>query len=188
MIKGVTAQRAKGAAGVVLDVHTGEVIAMVSVPTFNPNRFEVPKPPMVRGRDGKMHAGVIQCDQLPLCNRVVQARYELGSVFKPLSIGAAMDAGVVTDMAKRYDATRPLQIGGYAIHDHDALNTWMNVPEALIHSSNIVAARIADELHDAAGDRLAQVYRQLEFDRRASIELDEQDRRSGRANGAASPI
>ena len=73
---------------------------MVSVPTFNPNRFDVPQAPMVRGRDGKMRAGVIQCDQLSLCNRVVQARYELGSVFKPLSIGAAMDAGVVTDMSK----------------------------------------------------------------------------------------
>jgi cell division protein FtsI (penicillin-binding protein 3) len=173
-IKGVTAQRAKGAAGIVLDVHTGEVIAMVSVPTFNPNRFEVPQVPMVRGRDGKMHAGVIQCDQLPLCNRVVQARYELGSVFKPLSIGAAMDAGVVTDMSKLYDATKPIQIGGYAIHDHDALNIWMNVPQALIHSSNIVAARIADELQMADGNRLATIYRQLEFDRPVSIQLNEQ--------------
>ncbi len=62
---------------------------------------------MVRGRDGKMRAGAIQCDQLSLCNRVVQARYELDSVFKPLSIGAAMDAGVVTDMSKLYDATKP---------------------------------------------------------------------------------
>jgi cell division protein FtsI (penicillin-binding protein 3) len=174
MIKGVTAQRAKGAAGVVLDVHTGEVIAMVSVPTFNPNRFEVPQAPMVRGKDGKMRAGVIQCDQLPLCNRVVQARYELGSVFKPLSIAAAMDAGVVTDMSKLYDATKPIQIGGYAIHDHDALNIWMNVPQALIHSSNIVAARIADELQMADGNRLSAIYRQLEFDRPVSIGLDEQ--------------
>jgi cell division protein FtsI (penicillin-binding protein 3) len=174
MIKGVTSQRAKGAAGVVLDVHTGEVIAMVSVPTFNPNRFEVPQAPMVRGKDGNMRAGVIQCDQLPLCNRVVQARYELGSVFKPLSIGAAMDAGVVTDMSKLYDATKPIQIGGYAIHDHDALNIWMNVPQALIHSSNIVAARIADELQMADGDRLAAIYRQLEFDRPVSIGLNEQ--------------
>lgn len=177
MIKGVTAQSAKGAAGVVLDVRSGEVIAMVSVPTFNPNKLDpVQAPPPVMGKDGKLRAVPITCDMSPQCNRVVQARYELGSVFKPLSIGAAMDAGVVTDMAKRYDATKPLQIGGYAIHDHDALNIWMNVPEALIHSSNIVAARIADELRDAQGDKLAQVYRQLEFDRRASIELDEQDK------------
>ncbi|MBO9574784.1 MAG: penicillin-binding protein 2 [Sphingobium sp.] len=173
MIKGVTAQRAKGAAGIVLDVHTGEVVAMVSVPTFNPNKFEVPKPPMVQGRDGKWRPGVIQCDDLPLCNRVVQARYELGSVFKPLSIGAAMDAGTVTDMAKRYDATKPLEIAGRTIHDHDALNRWMNIPEALIHSSNIVAARIADEMGPGP---LQKLYRDLEFDRRASIELLEQDK------------
>ncbi len=172
-IKGVTAQRAKGAAGIVLDVHTGEVIAMVSVPTFNPNKLDpLPVLPPVMGKDGKLHPARIQCDQSPLCNRAVQARYELGSVFKPLSIGAAMDAGVVTDMARRYDATKPIEIGGFLIRDHDPLNRWLNVPEALIHSSNIVAARIADEM---GGDRLAVVYRQLEFDRRASIELDEQD-------------
>jgi len=176
-IKGVTAQRAKGAAGIVLDVHSGEVIAMVSVPTFNPNKLDpLPVLPPVMGRDGKLHPAPIPCDLSPRCNRVVQARYELGSVFKPLSIGAAMDAGVVTDLSKRYDATHPLEIGGFLIHDHDPLNRWMNVPEALIHSSNIVAARIADDLQMAAGNRLADVYRQLEFDRRASIELPEQDK------------
>lgn len=171
MIKGVTSQRAKGAAGVVLDVHTGEVVAMVSVPTFNPNRFEVPHAPMVRGKDGKMRPGIIHCEQLPLCNRVVQARYELGSVFKPLSIAAAMDAGTVTDMAKPYDALHPIQVGRFTIRDHDGLNRWINIPEALIHSSNLVAARIADEM---GGDRLAAIYRQLEFDRPVSIQLSEQ--------------
>ncbi len=83
-----------------------------------------------------------------------------------------MDAGVVTDMARRYDATKPIEIGGFLIRDHDARNSWLNVPQALIYSSNIVAARIADEM---GGDQLAVVYRQLEFDRRASIQLDEQD-------------
>ncbi len=173
MIKAVTAQRAKGAAGVVLDVHTGEVIAMVSVPTFNPNKFEMPEAPMVMGADGQMRPGVIQCDDLPLCNRVVQARYELGSVFKPLSIAAAMDAGTVTDMAKRYDATKPLEIAGRLIRDHDGLNRWLNVPETLIFSSNIVSARIADEM---GIEPLQKVYRDLEFDRRVTIELAEQDK------------
>ena len=173
MIKGVTSQRAKGAAGIVLDVHTGEVIAMVSVPTYNPNKFEVPHAPMVMGRDGKLRPKVIQCEDLPLCNRVVQARYELGSVFKPLSIAAAMDAGVVTDLSKTYDAVKPLEIAGRRIHDHDGLNRWINVPEALIHSSNIVTARIADEMGPAP---LQKLFRDLEFDRRASIQLAEQDK------------
>ena len=173
MIKGVTAKGAKGAAGIVLDVHTGEVIAMVSVPTFNPNKLDpLPVLPPIMGRDGKLRAAPIQCDQSPRCNRAVQARYELGSVFKPLSIAAAMDAGVVTDMGRRYDATKPIEIGGFRIRDHDGLNRWLNIPEALIHSSNIVSARIADEM---GGDQLSIVYRQLEFDRRASIQLDEQD-------------
>jgi cell division protein FtsI (penicillin-binding protein 3) len=171
MIQGVAIQRAKGAAGVVLDVHSGEVLAMVSLPTFNPNKLgPLPTPPLVRGKDGKMRAGTLPCEAMPLCNRVIQADYELGSVFKPLSIAAAMDAGIVPSMAHTYDATRPLEMGRFRIRDHDALNRWMNVPEALIHSSNIVAARIADEMGPVT---LERVYRGLEFDRRPSIELRE---------------
>jgi cell division protein FtsI (penicillin-binding protein 3) len=172
MIKGVTAQRAKGAAGVLLDVRNGEVLAMVSVPTFNPNKFSVPPAPMVRGRDGQMRPAIIQCEDLPLCNRVVQARYELGSVFKPLTIAAAMDAGVVTDLSRRYDATKPLEVARRRIRDHDGLNRWINVPEGLIHSSNILTARVADEMGAPA---LQKVFRDLEFDRRATIDISEQD-------------
>jgi cell division protein FtsI (penicillin-binding protein 3) len=171
MIRGVDLQRAKGGAGVVLDVRSGEVLAMVSLPTFNPNKLgQLPRPPMVMGKDGKMRPGIIPCEEMPLCNRVIQADYELGSVFKPLSIAAAMDAGVVTDLSRTWDATRPLEMGRFSIRDHDALNRWMNVPEALMHSSNIVAARIADEMGSAS---LEKAYRALQFDRRPAIELRE---------------
>jgi cell division protein FtsI (penicillin-binding protein 3) len=84
-----------------------------------------------------------------------------------------MDAGAVTSMSRRYDATAPIQVGGYRIKDDHALGRWLNVPEALIHSSNIVTARIADEM--GAGP-LQKLYRSLEFDRRPSIELSERAR------------
>lgn len=158
MAKGIAAQQAKGGAGIVLDARTGEVLALASAPTFNPNRLNPDVPANAT------------CDQSPRCDRVVQALYELGSTFKPLSIGAAMDAGVVTSMSKVYDATQPLEVGRFHIHDDHAQNRWLNVPETLIYSSNIVTSRIADEMGSAA---LQKVYRSLQFEERPSIELRE---------------
>ncbi|TNE43935.1 MAG: penicillin-binding protein 2 [Sphingomonadales bacterium] len=150
---GVVDQQAKGATGIVLDANTGEVIAMASFPVFDPNKL---------GQDDTARR-----------NNVVQSRYELGSTFKPIAIGAAMDAGVVTSMAKRYDATEPLKVGGYRIKDDHPLGRWLNVPETLIHSSNIVTARIADEM---GPEPMQKLYRALEFDQRPSIELKERAR------------
>jgi cell division protein FtsI (penicillin-binding protein 3) len=148
---GMTANSAKGAAGIILDAQTGEVIAMASLPVFNPNRLT-------------------PADSEARRNDVVQSRYELGSAFKPITMAAAMDAGVVTSMAKRYDATHNLQVGGYTIHDDHPMGRWLNVPETLIHSSNIVTAQIADQL-GAAG--MQKIFRELEFNRHPSIELKE---------------
>ncbi|KFG91619.1 Peptidoglycan glycosyltransferase [Sphingobium herbicidovorans NBRC 16415] len=152
----MVAQNAKGAGGVILDANTGEVIAMASIPVFDPNKLQ-------------NYAGK-SCSESPLCNQIVQARYELGSTFKPLSIGAAMDRGVITSMAKRYDATAPLAVAGFRIKDDHALGRWINVPEILVHSSNIGTARIADEMGAAS---MQQLFRNLQFDERAPIELKE---------------
>lgn len=152
----LVAQKAKGAGGIILDAKTGEVIAMASIPVFDPNKLE-------------NYAGK-QCSDSPLCNHMVQARYELGSAFKPLTIAAAMDHGTVTSMAKRYDATAPLAVAGFRIKDDHPLGRWIDVPEILVHSSNIGTARIADEMGAAPLQRL---FRSLEFDQRAPIEFNE---------------
>ncbi|MES2159127.1 MAG: penicillin-binding protein 2 [Pseudomonadota bacterium] len=152
----LVAQSAKGAGGIILDANTGEVVAMASIPVFDPNKLQ-------------NYAGK-SCGESPLCNHMVQARYELGSAFKPLSIAAAMDSGVVTSMAKRYDATAPLAVAGFRIKDDHALGRWVNVPEILVHSSNIGTARIADEMGAAP---LQKLFRALDFDQRAPIELKE---------------
>lgn len=158
MARGVAIQSAKGSAGIVLDATTGEVIAMASLPTFNPNRLDPNVAPKAT------------CEESARCNRVVQALYELGSTFKPLSIAAAMDAGVVTSMAKTYDATAPLPIAGFRIKDDHPLGRWINVPETLVHSSNIATARIADEM---GPEPLQKVFQALEFRQKPSIELRE---------------
>ncbi|AJA09849.1 peptidoglycan glycosyltransferase [Sphingopyxis fribergensis] len=147
----VTNLEAIGGAGIILDVYTGEVAAMTSLPTYNPNKLTGSDPATRR-------------------NAVTYNLYELGSTFKPLSIGAAIDNGVVTSMAKRYDATKPLAIAGFRIRDSHMMNRWLNVPETLIHSSNIVTAQIGDQL---GREKMEELFRNLEFDGRPHIELKE---------------
>ena len=144
----MTAFQAQGAAGVILDVSTGEVMAMVSLPAFNPNAIT----------------------GIPPRNNVTQSVYELGSTFKPIAVAAAIDAGVVTSMARRFDATVPLKVGRFTIHDDrgDEQKRWLNIPETLIYSSNIATARIADEV---GPERMQAMFRRLGFDQRPQIEL-----------------
>lgn len=147
----VTNLEAIGGAGIILDVHTGEVVAMTSLPTFNPNKLTGSDPATRR-------------------NAVTYNLYELGSTFKPLTVAAAIDAGTVTSMARRYDATQPLPIAGFRIRDSHNMGRWLNVPETLIHSSNIATARIADEL---GREKMEAMFRSLDFDGRPEIELKE---------------
>jgi cell division protein FtsI (penicillin-binding protein 3) len=147
--RGMLASNAVGAAGIVLDVDTGEVMALASLPEFDPNKIDA--------RGEKL-----------MFNRVTNQVYELGSTFKPLSIAAAMDAGVVTDLAKRYPANRPLEVAGFKIRDSHTIGASLNVPETLIHSSNIVTAQIADAL---GGKALKQTMADLGMNERPYIEL-----------------
>ena len=165
LASGMAATSAKGAAGVILDVQTGEVIAMATLPSFNPNRpsfANIPDDgqPVVDGR-------------YPITrqtNNVTNRVYELGSTFKPLTVAAAMDAGTVRDLSVRYDATQPLQVGKFKIRDSHPLDRWINAPESLIHSSNIVTAQIADKLGAA---RMDAMLRTMHFNARPDIELAE---------------
>jgi cell division protein FtsI (penicillin-binding protein 3) len=149
LYRGMLETEAKGAGGIVLDVETGEVLALASLPSFNPNLID--------------HAGAAA-----IFNRMTNQVYELGSTFKPITIAAAIDAGVVTDMSRRYQANRPLDIDGFKIRDSHEFGGSLNVPEALIHSSNIVTAQIADEL---GGARLNATMRSLGMNERPYIEL-----------------
>jgi cell division protein FtsI (penicillin-binding protein 3) len=150
----VTAQKALGGTGVVLDAETGEVVAMASAPTFNPN-----------------NAG--GADANALYNRATMGVYELGSVFKPITVAAAMDAGVVTSPAQRWDAASPVPVGRFRISDDHPLGRAITVPELLIHSSNIATARIADQM---GAERMQKAFRDLGFDAPVHIELNERAR------------
>lgn len=147
----MVSQRADGATGLVLDVQTGEIIAMASFPVFNPNRID--QSPVEARR-----------------NNVTQSVYELGSTFKPLTVAAALDSGVVSNIGRRLDATQPLKVGPFTIKDEHGQRRWLNVAETLVHSSNIATARLADEL---GPDRMQALFRSVHFDKAPAIELKE---------------
>lgn len=149
----MTKQQAVGATGLVMDVHTGEIIAMVSLPTYNPN---LPR-----------SAGGANDDRRR--NNLTQSVYELGSTFKPLTVATAIDQGTITSMATRINASSNLHVGGFTIHD-DEPGRWYTIPEVLIHSSNIATAQIADTL---GKDRMEAMFRRLHFDGPPDIELKE---------------
>jgi cell division protein FtsI (penicillin-binding protein 3) len=146
--RGMRDTNAKGAAGIIIDVDTGEVLALASLPSFNPNLIDQSSTPYI-------------------FNRATNQVYELGSVMKPITVAAAIDAGTVTDLSRRYPAA-PLHVGRFTIHDDENLGPSLNVPEALIHSSNIVSAQVGDEL---GGERLSATMRALGMNARPYIEL-----------------
>jgi len=152
--------QAKGAAGVVLDVDTGEILALASLPGFDPNHVK-PNDMVVTPEQAAM-------GEVPHgFNRVTNQVYELGSAFKPITVASALDAGTITDLSRRWPA-QPLHIGKFTIHDTHNYGASLNVLETLIHSSNIVTAQIADEL---GGVRLKKTMEALGMNERPYVEL-----------------
>jgi len=146
--RGMLATDAIGAAGIVLDVDTGEIIALASLPEFDPN---------IVGAQGAPNE----------FNRATNGVYELGSTFKPLTVAAAIDAGVVRNLSKHWDATT-VEVSNRQIRDLHPKGGSLNVPQALVYSSNTVTARVADKL---GSDRLQQMLVDLGMDKRPFVEL-----------------
>lgn len=121
---GLERYRAMGAGAVVLNVKTGEVVAMASVPDFDPNN---PYNAQDKDRLNRMSAGL----------------YEMGSTFKSFTSAMALDSGKAT-MSSRFDASHPIRVGHQAIHDFHGKNRVLSLPEVFLYSSNIGSAREAE--------------------------------------------
>ncbi|MBR3369063.1 MAG: penicillin-binding protein 2 [Rhodobacteraceae bacterium] len=119
---------AKGASAVLMDVYTGEVISLVSLPDFDPNLR--PAPP-TEGEPADS----------PLFNRAVQGYYELGSVMKSFAVAQALDAGAVTPQSI-IDTRGPLTWGRFRINDFRNYGPQLSVKDVMVKSSNIGTARI----------------------------------------------
>jgi cell division protein FtsI (penicillin-binding protein 3) len=115
--------KAKASSGLILNVNTGEIIALVSEPDYDPNNPREANDP---SRINRMTTGV----------------YEMGSTFKILTVAMALDCGKAT-LHSSFDASHPLHYGRFTIHDYEPKHRPLTVPEIFTFSSNIGAARMA---------------------------------------------
>ncbi len=129
---GMKLMNAKGATSIMMDVHTGEVISVVSLPDFDPN--DRPRP-LTTGD---------QSDS-PLFNRAVQGVYELGSTFKIFAVAQAMEQGMITPDTM-IDTQGPLRWGKFRINDFHNYGPQLTATDVIVKSSNIGTARLAQQI------------------------------------------
>ncbi|WP_425086654.1 peptidoglycan D,D-transpeptidase FtsI family protein [Stappia sp.] len=122
LAKALERYKAIAGVGIVLDVRTGEVIGMSSLPDFDPND----------------RAQALEKNRL---NRATGGVFEMGSVFKAFTVAMALDSGKVT-MDDSFDATRPLRVGRRTINDFHGKRRILSVAETFIYSSNIGTAKM----------------------------------------------
>lgn len=123
---GMAKFKAKAAAGSIIDVNTGEVVATVSLPDFDPSN----------------QADALDPNRI---NRINVGVFEMGSTFKALTVAMALDSGRF-NVNSTFDARSALRYGRHTINDFHAKNRIMTVPEVFIYSSNIGTARMALQL------------------------------------------
>ena len=130
---GMKMMNAKGASAVLMDVRTGEIISMASLPAFDPNHR--PNPVLPKGAEP---------GDSPLFNRAVQGVYELGSTFKIFAAAQAMDLGLVNPESM-VDANAPMVWGKFKIKEFEGHNYGpkLSVSDIIAKSSNVGTARIA---------------------------------------------
>ncbi len=150
LTNGIKEFSAKGGSGIVMDVNTGEILAMVSFPDFDPNN------PNHKDKDS-------------LFNRATLGVYEMGSTMKVANTALALESGHI-NLATQFDATQPLKVGRFQVSDYRGKNSWLNVAQIFVHSSNIGSAKMALKV---GGKRQKAFLNKLGLLKPAKIELPE---------------
>ena len=153
---GMMLMNAKGAAGILMDANTGEIISLVSLPDFDPN--DRPAPP-TKGNPADS----------PLFNRAIQGVYELGSTFKIFAAAQALEMGLVTPDTM-IDIRGPLKWGKFRITDFHNYGNELSVHDIIMKSSNIGSARLALQI---GADKQQEFLKSLGFFEPTSVEMVE---------------
>ena len=124
--KQITKFRANSGSGVILDVKTGEIISLVSLPDYNNNSYS-------------------KATSIQKFNNATKGLFELGSVFKILNVAIGLETGV-TAIRKKYNVSNPIKISKFRIKDDHHFDGYLNTSEILVLSSNIGSAKIAEEI------------------------------------------
>ncbi|MDC1356682.1 penicillin-binding protein 2 [Pseudomonadota bacterium] len=117
--------KAEGGAGIVMDAKNGEIYALVSLPDYNANNYN-------KTLDKK------------LFNKATKGTYELGSTLKLITAAVALESDLINEN-EVFDVSSPLRISSKTISDYHPLNYSINIPEVVVHSSNIGSAKIAEK-------------------------------------------
>lgn len=123
LVNAISLYKAKAASGIVVDVHTGEIVALASLPDFDPHRRQEA---LDKNRINRIGFGV----------------YELGSIFKAFTVAGVLDSGLA-NLNSVYDATSPIYFGRFSINDFHGKRRPLTVAESFIYSSNIASAKMA---------------------------------------------
>jgi cell division protein FtsI (penicillin-binding protein 3) len=156
---GLSMLNARAGAAIVMDAQSGEIVAMASLPDFDPN--DRPAAPST-GNPAES----------PLFNVAVQGIYELGSVMKSFAIAQALDLGLVTPETM-VDTRGPLRMAGFQIRDFSDYGPENSVTNVFVHSSNIGTARLAQQI---GGERQQEFLRRFGFLDPMPLELAEAGR------------
>jgi cell division protein FtsI (penicillin-binding protein 3) len=157
---GMVMMKAKGAAAILMDVRTGEIISLASLPDFDPN-----------DRPAPIVDKTAEPGDSPLFNRAVQGMYELGSTFKIFAAAQAMDLGLMNPETM-VDANAPMRWGKHLIKEFKGKNygPLLSVTDVIVQSSNVGTAHIALQI---GGLRQQAFLKQLGFFDPSPIELIE---------------
>ncbi len=139
-----------GGGGIVMDIYTGEIISLVSLPDFDPAE------PGTASKESRF-------------NRITLGVYEMGSTMKTLNTAMALDYGTVK-LNNGYDASRPIQISRFTIKDDHPKNRWLSVPEIFMYSSNIGSAKMAV---DVGPERQREFMQRMGMLNKPALELPE---------------
>ena len=126
LAKQIKTFEALGGTGLVTNIKTGEIIAIASLPDYDPNHYAAAKPEA-------------------LFNQATKGVFEMGSIFKVLNTAIALEAGSAA-LTSTYDVTHPLRVGGFPIRDYHPYDRFLNLSEVFVYSSNIGSARIAEDI------------------------------------------
>jgi cell division protein FtsI (penicillin-binding protein 3) len=150
VLDAMTRYQAIAAAGVMMDIHTGEIIALASVPDFDPN---VPASALVKDT----------------FNRITSGIFEPGSTFKTVTIAGALDSGAVS-ITDQFDARYGIRFGRFTIDDFHGKHRILSLPEVYKYSSNIGTIRVMQAM---GKDNFRAFLSRMKFDERVQFELPE---------------
>ena len=150
LVDAMTRYSAIAAAGVMMDIHTGEIIALASIPDFNPN---VPASALVKDSFNRITAGI----------------FEPGSIFKTVTMAAALNSGAVS-INDQFDARYGIRFGRFTIDDFHGKHRVLSVPEIYKYSSNIGTIRVMQAM---GKDNYRAFLSTMGFDARVPFELPE---------------